>query len=101
MIIAIVDFEVAAQNRAKALNILAKESASAAARPGNLGYRAFTNAGSQTHVGLMHQWDDLPAFTAYIGSPIFAEIGAKLRPMMISPPISQRLNAEVFEEVRG
>jgi quinol monooxygenase YgiN len=100
MIIAIVDFHVSAENQAKALDVLASDGIAAAAIPGNLGFRAFTDAGSTTHVGLMHEWADLTAFEAYVASPGFAVVGAALRPMMTAAPTSRRFEATLYETVR-
>jgi quinol monooxygenase YgiN len=100
MIIAIVDFHVAAKDRPSALQILAVDGAAAAALPGNLGFRVFSDAGSDTHVGLMQEWEADAAFKAYLASPGFATAGAALRPMMIGTPLSRRFEAKLYEEVR-
>jgi quinol monooxygenase YgiN len=100
MIIAIVDFQVSPPDQAMALEILASDGVAATAIPGNLGFRAFTDAGSPTHVGLMHEWTDAAAFEAYLASAGFAEVGAKLRPMMTGAPVSRRFDAVLYETVR-
>jgi quinol monooxygenase YgiN len=101
MIIAIVDFEVAAADRARALDILKHDAPAARALPGNLGYRAFTDAGSDTHIGIMHEWEKAEHFDGYIASAAFADIGKQLRPLMTAPPVSRRMTVELFEEVKG
>jgi quinol monooxygenase YgiN len=101
MIIAIVDFEVAAGDRATALAVLGHDGPAARALPGNLSYRAFTNADSDSHVGIMHEWEKAEHFEGYMASAAFAEIGRQLRPLMTAPPISRRMTAELFEEVKG
>lgn len=98
MILAIVDFEVAAADRDAALAIVANDVTAAMARPGNLSFRAFTNAGSDTHVGLMHEWKTLDDFQAYLASSDFAAIGQALRPMMTAPPVSRRFRVELIED---
>lgn len=100
MIIAIVDFSVAPENQAVALNILAGDGVAATAIKGNLGFRAFTDACSKTHVGLMHEWTDQAAFDAYVASPEFATVGAQLRPLMTGAPTSRRFEATLYETVR-
>lgn len=101
MIIAIVDFDVAPADRDEALAVLREDALLARDLPGNLSYRAFTNVGSNSHVGIMHEWETLEDFTAYTESDTFARIGRKLRPRMTSAPVSRRIRAEVFEEVRA
>lgn len=101
MILAIIDFQVAASDRPAALRVLAEDGRSAAAMPGNLAFRVYTDAGSDTHVGLMHEWQDIRTFDAYLASPGFAQVGTILRPMMTAPPTSRRLVTEIFEEVTG
>ena len=99
MIIAIVDFHVAAHNRARALEVLADDGGTAASLPGNLGFRVFTDAGSDSHVGLMHQWASEAAFEGYLASPGFAVVGQALRPMMTEAPVSRRFEASLYETV--
>ncbi|MEO5804954.1 antibiotic biosynthesis monooxygenase [Devosia sp.] len=101
MFIAIVDFTVAPQARPQALQILEREIPLARALPGNLYYRAFTNAGDEAHIGLLHGWESLEHFKAYGVSEPFASIGRQLRPMMTTPPVSQRLSAELLENLVG
>lgn len=98
MIIAIVDFETAPETQAKALDILLTDVASATNITGNLGFRAFSNAQSDTHVGLMHEWETLADFEAYTASDAFKQIGAQLRPMMTAAPVSRRFEAQPLEQ---
>lgn len=100
MIIAIVDFDVAPETRSDALEVLIGDGAEASALPGNLGFRTFTNAGSKSHVGLMHEWADAAAFEGYLQSAGFAAVGAKLRPMMVGAPVSRRFEAVLLQTVR-
>jgi quinol monooxygenase YgiN len=101
MILAIVDFEVAAKDRDAALRVLRQDATRATALPGNLSFRVFTNAGSDTHVGLMHEWDRIDAFNTYLASADFAQVGTVLRPLMTGIPVSRRLVTELFEQVKG
>lgn len=101
MFIAIVDFEVLAENRQLALEILVKDQKLARQMSGNLSYRAFSNADSETHIGLFHEWSTQSDFDAYCASKLFASIGAALRPMMTSAPSSRRMTAELVEERRA
>jgi quinol monooxygenase YgiN len=101
MIIAVVDFEVAPADREKAFAVLKRDAPAARALPGNLSYRAFANADSHSHVGIMHEWEAQAHFEDYLASEAFAEIGRQLRPLMTSAPVSRRMRAELFEEVKG
>ena len=101
MFIAIIDFTVAPADRDKALAILAEDAPAARALPGNLGYRAFTNAGESGHVGIFHEWETEADFQGYATSKEFATIGSKLRPLMTGAPISRRFEAQLFEELKG
>jgi quinol monooxygenase YgiN len=101
MFIAIVDFSVAPAQRDVALAVLAREAPLARALPGNLNYRAFTNAGDDSHVGIFHEWRTEADFKGYAASPEFGRLGAQLRPMMLSAPISRRFDAVLKEEVKA
>jgi hypothetical protein len=49
----------------------------------------------------MHEWDTIDHFRAYASSALMLRIGKVLRPAMIAPPVSRRLQTESIEEVRG
>lgn len=101
MLIAIVDFHVSPENQEAATDFLTEQGKAIAAMAGNIGHRVVTDAGSETHVGLIHEWQTPEDFTAYMASPDFARSGEVLRPMMTAPPTSRRLLAERFEAVNG
>ncbi|WP_421726313.1 putative quinol monooxygenase [Bauldia sp.] len=98
MLIAIVDFHVAAEDRQAAIDFLMDEAPAITAMPGNRGHRVVTNAGTDTHVGLIHEWETPDAFAAYLASPVFSRSGETLRPMMTAPPTSRRLVAEPHDD---
>ena len=100
MFIAIVDFHVTSANQPVAFEILAGDQAEAGRIPGNLGFRVFSDAQCATHVGLMHEWASQSAFDAYLASPGFAQVAAKLGPMMTGAPVSRRFEATLYETVR-
>lgn len=97
MIMAIVDFDVAPENRTAALDILHSDGAAAAKMRGNKSFRVFTNAGSETHIGLMHEWETMEAFQAYTNSEGFAKVRDGVGPLMTAPPVSKRLKTELVE----
>ena len=99
MYIAIVDFDVAPEHRAQALDALLKEVASVRATDGCVNFRPFTDPQSETHVGVLHEWSTAEGFGTYLSSPGFARSGEILRPLMTGPPGSRRYKAELLEEV--
>jgi quinol monooxygenase YgiN len=99
MYLALVDFPVT--DRAAAAEILARDCAHARAMPGNLDYRALTDAETVDRVVILHRWTDKAAFDAYGASELFREMGGALRALMSGPPVSLRLRAEEDEIVTG
>ena len=97
MLIAIVDFEFEPETRDTALSVLVEQADAARAMPGNLAYRPFAEPDSATKVSILQEWRDSTAFEAYAASPVFAHLGASLRPIMTSPPHSRRLSAELMQ----
>lgn len=93
MLVALVDFTVEPEKRAQALQRLMEEAPSVLAMPGCRTFRPYGDPADEAHVGIVHEWQNEEAFTAYIRSDGFAEIGAALRPMMTSPPSSRRYAA--------
>ncbi|NUW29869.1 antibiotic biosynthesis monooxygenase [Nonomuraea sp. SMC257] len=97
MIIAMVDFDTAASDRAAALAHLDSDSDLVRAMPGNLSYRVFASREDETRVTVTHEWDDEESFDGYLKSDVFARAGAVLRPMMTGSPVSRRFRAEPME----
>jgi quinol monooxygenase YgiN len=93
MIIAIVEFEIAAKHQAKVLAVLAKDGAEARALAGCLGFQTLRVAGSETGWILVEEWQDMAAFDAYKASAGFARVGAALGPLMLAPPRSRAFEA--------
>jgi quinol monooxygenase YgiN len=100
MMIAIVDFRVAATDRPTALAHLDRERDEVRAMPGNLGFRVYASREDDTSITILHEWQDVASFGGYSGSEAFARSGAVLRPMMIDPPVSRRFHADLLEAVR-
>lgn len=101
MIMALIDFEVAPETRARLLEALQPLLVETRDFAGNVSYRAFTDSENGAHVGIMHEWQTLDHFRAYASSDLFVRIGKILRPAMTTPPVSRRLNTTSIEEVRG
>ncbi|MEV0148395.1 MULTISPECIES: antibiotic biosynthesis monooxygenase family protein [unclassified Nonomuraea] len=99
MIIAMVDFDTAASDRAAALAHLDGGRDQVRAMPGNLGFRVYASREDETRVTVMHEWDDEESFAGYLKSDLFARSGAVLRPMMTGSPVSRRFRAELMETV--
>lgn len=99
MFIAIVDFTVAAANRAAALAELLTDADAVRAMKGNIGFRCYLDPVMPEALCIVHEWQDAEAFAAYTNSRYFARLNAVLRPMMTSRPISRRMKAALIETV--
>ncbi|MEV0201017.1 antibiotic biosynthesis monooxygenase [Nonomuraea sp. NPDC050691] len=99
MIIAIVDFDTAAADRAAALAHLDSERDQVRAMPGNLAYQAYASRQDETRVTIVHEWEDEESFAGYLKSDAFARSGEVIRPMMVGAPVSRRFRAELWETV--
>ncbi|GAA3455614.1 putative quinol monooxygenase [Dactylosporangium matsuzakiense] len=99
MLIAIVDFDVAAADRAAALAQLDAERAEVSAMPGNISFRVYAGRDSDTALTILHEWQDAASFAGYQASDSFARSGAVLRPLMTGAPVSRRFHADLFETV--
>lgn len=97
MLVALVDFTVQAHQREAALETLLQSVDAVSAMPGCITYRPYTAPADPTMVCAVHEWETASDFAAYIGSDVFAGLGAKLRPMMTAPPSSRRYSAELLE----
>lgn len=99
MYIAIVDFYVSPENRDAALSALLTEVATVHAMDGCKTFRPYIDPQSETHVGVLHEWETQDGFNGYLASDMFAKAGATLRPMMTGAPSSRRYTAELIEDV--
>ncbi|WP_067127208.1 putative quinol monooxygenase [Microtetraspora malaysiensis] len=99
MIIAMVDFDIAAADRAAALAQVDSVRDEVRAMPGNVAYRAYASREDATRVTVIHEWDDEESFAGYLKSDSFARSGEVLRPMMVGLPVSRRFRAELLETV--
>jgi len=93
MIIAIVEFEIAAEHQAKVQEVLATDRDEAQALAGCLSFQTLRVAGSETGWILVEEWQDMAAFEAYKASAGFARVGAVLGPLMLAPPRSRAFEA--------
>jgi quinol monooxygenase YgiN len=100
MLIAIVDFTVAPENRAAALATLLAEASAVRSMPGNLAFQPYLDPVNAEAVRIFHEWRDQASFEAYTGSEGFKRAGQVLRPMMIAAPVSRRMSADLLETVR-
>jgi quinol monooxygenase YgiN len=99
MLIAHVQFTVAAFDRANALSVLLGETQSVRAMNGCLAFMPFVDPTSDTDLGVLHRWQSHKDFTAYAGSSQFSHISQLLRPMMTGTPVSQHFDASPIEAV--
>lgn len=97
MLIALVDFTVDPSRRQEALQVLLDEAETVTAMPRCRTFRPYCDPVSESHVGIVHEWQDEAGFEAYLKSEDFAKIGAVLRPLMTSAPSSRRYRATPLE----
>ena len=86
MIIVEVNFTVAPNDHAQAITCLMQEQPQMRALSGNRATRVLADPSTEGAITLLHQWDDLAALDAYRAGPLFAAIGARLRPLMTGAP---------------
>ena len=89
MLIVIVDFEVARDDRDTALATLSAEGRDARALPGNLDYSVWCDPDRDGRLRLMHSWRDPASFDAYKLTDGFKAVGANLFPKMVAKPATQ------------
>jgi quinol monooxygenase YgiN len=99
VLIAIVDFTVAATDRPAALAQLDGERDQVRAMLGNRAFRVYASREDDTRIAIVHEWDDEASFAGYQTSESFARSGKVLRPMMTGAPVSRRFRAELLETV--
>jgi quinol monooxygenase YgiN len=99
VLIAIVDFNVAAVDHPAALAELDGERDQVRAMPGNLAFRVYASRVDETGICIVHEWDDEASLDVYLKSDSFARFGEVLRPIMIGTPVSRRFCAELLETV--
>jgi quinol monooxygenase YgiN len=99
MLIAVLDLQTSAADRAAALAQLDRERDEIRAMPGNLDFRVYAARDSEEDVTVIHEWADEPSFAAYLSSDSFARSGTVLRPLMSTPPVSRRFRATLVETV--
>ncbi|WP_298822231.1 antibiotic biosynthesis monooxygenase [uncultured Roseibium sp.] len=97
MLVALVDFTVDPSQRQEALHVLLSEVATVTAMPQCRTFRPYCDPASESHVGIVHEWQDEAGFEAYLKSEDFAKIGEVLRPLMTSAPSSRRYRATPLE----
>lgn len=99
MLIAIVEFQVAAKDHDAALAVLMDEVLTVRALPGCQNFRAFPDPNNPEQICILHEWDSEAEFGEYLNSPGFAKAGALLSPMMTRAPTSRRFSAKIIETV--
>jgi quinol monooxygenase YgiN len=100
MLIAIVDFTVAPENRAAALATLLAEAPAVRSMAGNLAFQPYLDPVNAEAIRIFHEWQDQASFAAYAASDTFERSGQALRPMMTGAPLSRRMSADLLETVR-
>ncbi|MEP6828294.1 MAG: antibiotic biosynthesis monooxygenase family protein [Aestuariivirga sp.] len=99
MLIAIVEFEVAKENRPAAVAQLLAEAASVRTMTGNISFCTYADPSNETSVLILHRWNSKEDFQNYVSSDAFRRSGEILRPMMTTAPQSQRYEARLIESV--
>lgn len=97
MLIAHVMFQVAATDRAAALQTLLDECDAVRRMQGCIAFIPFVDPTDDTRLGVLHEWDSAEAFAGYTTSDAFAKVGQTLRPIMTAPPVSKRFDASLIE----
>ena len=99
MFIAIVEFEVAKENRNRAISQLLAEVPTVRAMKGNMGFGTYADPANETRLVILHRWKSPADFQAYVASEAFARSGEILRPLMTAAPQSNRYEAKLIETV--
>jgi len=99
MLIAHVQFAVAASERQKALDVLVAEVSNVRAMAGCRVFLPFLDPTALGGLGVFHEWESEKHFAAYLSSQSFAAAGQALRPMMIGTPVSRRFDARLLSTV--
>lgn len=97
MLIVQVDFEVAPENLAVALDALRSERPVVKALDGNLGYLLLTDPDHAGKVTIVHHWDNPEALANYRTSDLLKSVGAKLFPLMVGKPQTLVWNATAVD----
>ena len=99
MFIAIVEFEVAKENRERAISQLLAEVPGVCAMTGNIGFSPYADPSNETSVVILHRWKSQADFQSYAASEAFVRSGKIIRPLMTAPPQSNRYDATLIETV--
>jgi quinol monooxygenase YgiN len=94
MILVIVDFAVAPEDRDHTVGTLQAEAKVVRAMPGNMGYHLRTAPEGGGAMTLIHEWTTPEALAAYRGSDTFKAVGADLFPRMAGKPSTRIFRAE-------
>ena len=100
MLIAIVDFIVAPENCAAALAAILAEAPAVRAMKGNVAFQPYLDPKDAKAIRIFHEWNDAASFELYTASDTFKTLGQVLRPLMIAPPVSRRMTADLLETIR-
>jgi quinol monooxygenase YgiN len=99
MLIAIVDFTVAPENRPSALTAILAAAPAIRAMTNNLGFQAYVDPENSGAIRILQEWQDGASFEVYTASAEFKRLGQLLRPLMIDPPVSRRMKADLLVTV--
>lgn len=99
MLIATVDFSIAPENRAAAVVRLLQDGEAIRSMKGNLAFDVYVDPVNGRSVRVWHEWQDENRFRAYSASDTFKQLGLALRPLMLAPPVSRRMTADLLETV--
>jgi len=97
MIVVTVDFIVAPENVTAAMARLQQDRDAVRGMDGNLAFDVFVDASEPQTIRNSHEWQSPEHLEAYTASDTFKQFGLALRPMMLSPPVSRRMAAQLLE----
>ena len=99
MIVVSVDFVVAPENVKAAMARLQRDRDAVRAMDGNLAFDVFVEPSEVQTIRNWHEWQSLEHLSAYTASDIFKQFGLALRHMMLAPPVSRRMEAQLLDPV--
>ncbi|MEM9792223.1 MAG: antibiotic biosynthesis monooxygenase [Pseudomonadota bacterium] len=89
-----VTLPISTQNHARAIEIFDAHLPGIHDMPGCLSYRMVTNHASPPYLEVHQSWVDQASFDSYRADPVFAALGAGLKPLLSALPETRVYTAE-------
>lgn len=99
MFIAHVHLTVSERDLETVLETLLKECGVVKAMQGNIKFIPFADPTRVGGIGILHEWNSETDFAKYISSTSFKDFGSTIKPLVVTPPISDRFEAKLLETV--